>query len=158
MELVHSILQSFTSSLSKVDTSLRWTVGAGPECVHLRGSWLYTDKNPSPDSLNQQITNSYLVPVSLRTPNCIVMLQNKQRYMQSFVCFDFFPASISHLLVCNTTLYFENKLIERPLEQRKHTWEYLVGSMVLMFPLVDHKGPVQSFYSDEGLMLEKSAQ
>ena len=38
VELVPAILQSFTSSPSKVDTSLRWTVGAGPEWVHLQGS------------------------------------------------------------------------------------------------------------------------
>ena len=38
VELVPAVLQSFTSSASKADTSLRRTVGAGPERVHLRGS------------------------------------------------------------------------------------------------------------------------
>ena len=41
VELVPTVLQSFTSSPSKADTSLKWTVGAGPECVCLRGSWLW---------------------------------------------------------------------------------------------------------------------
>ena len=35
---VPAALQSFTSSPSKADTSLRRTVGAGPERVCLRGS------------------------------------------------------------------------------------------------------------------------
>ena len=38
MGLVPAVLQSFTSSPSKADTSLRRTVGAGPERVRLRGS------------------------------------------------------------------------------------------------------------------------
>ena len=41
MDLVPAVLQSFTSSPSKADTSLRQTVGAGLERVHFRGSWLY---------------------------------------------------------------------------------------------------------------------
>ena len=41
MELVPAILQSFTLSPSRAHTSLRQTVGAGPECVPLRGSWLH---------------------------------------------------------------------------------------------------------------------
>ena len=46
MELVPAILQSFTLSPSRAHTSLRRTVGAGPECVPLRGSWLhYIKKN-----------------------------------------------------------------------------------------------------------------
>ena len=44
--------------LLKMDTSLRWTVGAGPEHVHLRGSWLYNESGlihrlmPHTDNLN----------------------------------------------------------------------------------------------------------
>ena len=42
VQLVPAVLQSFTSSPSKADTSLRRTVGAGLEHVRLRGgSWLY---------------------------------------------------------------------------------------------------------------------
>ena len=33
--MVPTVLQPFTSSPSKADTSLRQTVGAGPECVRL---------------------------------------------------------------------------------------------------------------------------
>ena len=38
VELVPAVLQSFTSSHSKADTSLRRIVGAGPKHVRLRGS------------------------------------------------------------------------------------------------------------------------
>ena len=51
MELVSAVLQSFTSSPSKTDTSLRWTVGAGPERVHLRGTWLQQQPNLVPRAL-----------------------------------------------------------------------------------------------------------
>ena len=37
LKLVPTVLQSFTSSPSKADTSLRRTVGAGPERVRLDG-------------------------------------------------------------------------------------------------------------------------
>ena len=41
MELVPAIFQLFTSSPFKADTSLRWTVGAGPEHVCLGGTCLH---------------------------------------------------------------------------------------------------------------------
>ena len=44
LELVPAFLHSFCLTLYKMDTSLRWTLSAGPKGVRLRESWLYYHK------------------------------------------------------------------------------------------------------------------
>ena len=40
--IMRNIVHCLTCVPFKADTSLRWTVRAGPQCVHLRGCWLYS--------------------------------------------------------------------------------------------------------------------